>query len=342
MTTQAPPAQQIAAQATSSSTGTATFNFPMAPQGSVISGTVSIPTAPILTLTSATLSGLVIGQWRGNNPWGPVEANPTQILSLSSTGLAPNTMYTAVWMAQTVPVASAPGNTPAALLTTEVVAVQSFSEDLGTQTAPLGDEPLVFSGIPPFTESLLISADAASGTTTYTVMGNQTGTNYFASYGIPVTSAIVGYSVVVPIVGLIDNSVTITPTSNGPIAVTVYALSTTPDLPLPAPYAYGFGLNGAGLKNFGPLFVVALFWSFELSAYPEAGAANAGVTLQIIAGVATTDYVFALTSASGGTFNMDFAGAQFMQPALVSFNVNYDGAADYEQFGQIVMTVLGA
>ncbi len=342
MTTQAPPAQQIAAQATSSSTGTATFNFPMAPQGSVISGTVSIPTAPILTLTSATLSGLVIGQWRGNNPWGPVEANPTQILSLSSTGLAPNTMYTAVWMAQTVPVASAPGNTPAALLTTEVVAVQSFSQLLGSQTN--GGTAMDFGGIPDFTESLLISSDPAAGTVTYSVTGDQTGTEYYASYGTAVTSSIVGFSVVVPIVGLLDSSVTITPNLNPSVlavTVTVYALSTTPNLPLPAPQAYTLEVTGAGDSAFGPNYVAALLWSFELSAYSTAGAANAQVILFPVDGTGGAQRVFALTPAMANMINVDFAGEQLIQAALTPEQPAWRGAADWQQDGVLVMTILG-
>lgn len=333
-----PPTQQISAIATTDVNGAATFNFPMAPQGYVMTGTVSIPTAGILAQVSAVLSGTIIGQWSGSNPWGPIEANPTQTLQLTATSLSPKTAYTAVWMAGTYPVSQAPGNFPGALLTTEIVAVQSFSEDLGTQTSP---GPFVFSGIPPFTESILISADSASGTTTYTVVGNETGTNYFASYGIPVTSAVVGFSVVVPIVGLIDSSVTITNSSVGPITITVYALSTTPELPLPPPTSMRLTTSGAGTVFFGTAFIVALLWSWQLSAYSTAGAAVGAAGLNPIVGTGIAGSVFELTPAMATTFNVDYAEQQILQPSIAALQMEFTGVADYVFAGIMAMTLLG-
>ncbi len=340
-------AQQISAQATSDASGNATFNFPMAPQGYVITGTVSIPTAPILTQIAASLSGLVIGMWRGSNPWGPIEALSNQILSLSVTNLTPNTFYNAVWMAQCIANTDAPGNTPAALLTTEVVAVQSFSQLLGTETS--AGTPLVFGGIPDNTESLLLVADSASGTSSYSVVGDVTGATYLASYGIPVTSAEVGYSVIVPIVGLIDTSVTITPDTLTSVTLTVYALSTVPELPIPTPQAFVFNVSTSGLHFFGPSFIAALLWSFSMSVYSGSGAANAPGILQPVSGSATAEAIFALSpSATGagnagpcGPFKVDYAGQQVLQPAISALQPTYTSPADYQQYGILTMTVLG-
>ena len=334
-----PPTQQISAQATSDANGNATFTFPMAPQGFVVTGTVSIPGAPILTLVSAFLSGTMIGGWTGSNPWGPIEANPTQTLQLKATSLSPSTAYNAVWMAGTYPVSQAPGNFPGALLTSEIVAVQNFSEDLGTQTST-GGAALDFAGIPPFTEALLLSANAASLTVSYTVMGDQTGTNYFASYGIPITSVVLGFCTVVPIVGLVDNSVTITPSGN--VDLTVYALSQVPDLALPPPMLYNTATNNATPTAFGPDWAVALFWTWQVSVYPAAGAVNASVTL----GNIPTEVVYALSVVAGspgpgtGPFTLDFQGTQQLRSPLIKDKAQITGAANWEVVGNLVMTVL--
>lgn len=220
MTTQAPPAQQIAAQATSSSTGAATFTFPMAPQGYVVSGTVSIPMANILANIQAVKSGLIVGVWNGNNPWGPVEANPGETLQLNVTGLAASTQYTAVWLAQVVDVANAPGASPLALQQSELVAVQSFTTNMGVfSTASAAN--FTVDNIPTNTRTLL--AYCSGGSDTIYCQGNTSGTFYFGTYGVNVTTNNLGPAVI-PFFGAIDQTANFTDLF-GPNDWTIFALS---------------------------------------------------------------------------------------------------------------------
>lgn len=93
-----PATQSLTAVAIADTNGKATFTFPQAPTGSVVQGTVSVPTAPLTASISAQVNGLTWGTFNGYNPWGPIQLGKGQTLSLVATGLTANTSYNAIWI----------------------------------------------------------------------------------------------------------------------------------------------------------------------------------------------------------------------------------------------------
>ena len=99
----------LTVNATSDNTGAITFpKFDQAPLGTVLQGTVSIPTAPIAATFSAVVLGLTIGTFAGFNPWGPIQISQGGTLQVTGTGLTANTKYTAVWVVGQYPEGAAP------------------------------------------------------------------------------------------------------------------------------------------------------------------------------------------------------------------------------------------
>jgi hypothetical protein len=79
--------------------GDATFVFPDVPMGQLWCGTTTIPTAGQGAISLVQVGGLTIGVMYGPGSYGPWTADHSRKLSISSTGLAPSTQFTAVWHA---------------------------------------------------------------------------------------------------------------------------------------------------------------------------------------------------------------------------------------------------
>lgn len=95
--------------ATATNTGAITFPaFDQAPRGTVLQGTVSIPTAPISAQFSAVVQSLTIGTFAGFNPWGPIQVGQGRTLQITGTGLTANTLYVAVWIVGQYPEGTEP------------------------------------------------------------------------------------------------------------------------------------------------------------------------------------------------------------------------------------------
>jgi hypothetical protein len=87
------------ATATSNGAGNAVFTFPDVPQGQLWCGTTTIPGVPSTAVGMVRSSGELLGDIYGPGSYGPWIATETRRLTITMTGLAPNTQYQAVWHA---------------------------------------------------------------------------------------------------------------------------------------------------------------------------------------------------------------------------------------------------
>ena len=266
-----PSVQRLTASATSDASGNATFTFAAAPQGFVLSGTASIPGSPIIAVVNAYANGVLLGQWFGGNPWGPIEVLPGEVMSLQATGLTKSTNYTAVWIIQQQPLGLAPGASPAALLSSQLVAIQSFVEDLGTIVP--GDSI----NLPNFTEAIVVQVPK-NQILQFTGVGGTTGAQYVndvlhtgVACGGPNIGGYPGPFYPVPVSGQIEASVTIVPASgSSATSCTVYAYSFVPPTCLPPPTNFtGQSTSGAtvdivgsGVNPTGPYLLKEASWTF--------------------------------------------------------------------------------
>ena len=87
------------ATATADGSGNAIFTFPDVTLGETWTGTTQVVGAPSTHIGIVSGSGQTFGQMNGPGVYGPWTANHSQVLRISSTGLAAATQYQAVWHA---------------------------------------------------------------------------------------------------------------------------------------------------------------------------------------------------------------------------------------------------
>lgn len=88
---------QIVANTKSSGAGNAVFVFDAPPQGTWWTGTLVCNAAPVGADFVATIGATQWGNWAGDSIFGPVQAQPGGILTITATGLAANTDYLLSW-----------------------------------------------------------------------------------------------------------------------------------------------------------------------------------------------------------------------------------------------------
>lgn len=102
-------AQRLVQVATSDSAGNATFTFPAAGSGVVITGTLVVPTAPLTAhFVISNGGGTNLGSFDGYNPWGAVQVFPSERLVVTATSLTANTTYQCIWTCFQTDLAHAP------------------------------------------------------------------------------------------------------------------------------------------------------------------------------------------------------------------------------------------
>lgn len=84
----------LSVAATSDSKGAATFTLQTTEQGYVYEGSVQIPNSPSGALFVAKVLGTFWGQWAGPTNFGPVQTWGGEFLTVTATGLTPNTSFT--------------------------------------------------------------------------------------------------------------------------------------------------------------------------------------------------------------------------------------------------------
>lgn len=80
-------------EATAAADGTATFTFPPVPEGMIWTGTLQVPTAPIVANFSATVATTPWGAWSGGLPFGPVQIDGRLALIVRASGLNAGVKY---------------------------------------------------------------------------------------------------------------------------------------------------------------------------------------------------------------------------------------------------------
>lgn len=79
--------------ATSDAEGNISFVYPQVPVSQDFTGTLSVPGAPDFAVFSATTGASSIGQWSGANSYGPIRVAAGYQLTITGSGLIPNTSY---------------------------------------------------------------------------------------------------------------------------------------------------------------------------------------------------------------------------------------------------------
>lgn len=131
-------------QATSDANGKATFRFEPPPQGWVLTGSLSIPTAPSGATFQATAADVFWGAWSGPAQHSPVQINEAVPLIVQAAGLLPNTVYVAMLTGTQQPAGTEPAVWPSTTLTTPFVAqtLQDANVTIGaSQTQQFGPFP---------------------------------------------------------------------------------------------------------------------------------------------------------------------------------------------------------
>jgi len=82
--------------ATSDSMGNISFTFLTVPVNQAWTGSFAIPTAPASAAFVLNLETGEHGGWGGPTPWGPLRLSPSEVATITGSGLQPNTGYTAV------------------------------------------------------------------------------------------------------------------------------------------------------------------------------------------------------------------------------------------------------
>lgn len=101
--------QRLVEVASSDSSGNATFTFPAAGSGVVVTGTLVVPAAPLSAhFVIDNGGGTQLGSFDGYNPWGAVQVMPSERLTVTATGLAKSTVYQCVWTCYQTDLAHAP------------------------------------------------------------------------------------------------------------------------------------------------------------------------------------------------------------------------------------------
>lgn len=134
------------ASETADGSGDAVFMFPDVPQGQLWIGTVTIPTAPASAVGTVNVGGSPVGPLFGPGIYGPYIADYSRRLSLTITGLMPDTQYQAVWHAddEGEKYSTWPGTVTTTVEGTVVIPVPV--EIQGTVTALQGDPPWAVDG----------------------------------------------------------------------------------------------------------------------------------------------------------------------------------------------------
>lgn len=324
-----PTTQRLTDAAMADSSGHASFSFPAAPQGYVLTGTLAVPGAPGLASFNLEINGAAVNTWRGPNPFGPIETNPPEILGVVATGLTAGVTYTAVWQAQVNPLADAPGASPAATLATSVVAVSSFGTNLGTFTVPGGGMGLDFTGIDPTTAAIIAQVQTPiAGPVQFFITGGQTGIEYAPDDGWNIWSSQCGYVGIVPFLGTIDSSFSfgadVQNNGGNPVTVTFYSSSLYQPLPRPAPQTFSVSVDnrtGGSQVNqpiipatglFGPFILEGFSWS---SLFPN--------------------------TSNGDELELFYAGSFGNQLWVAAVDAMSPGVAGWHDFGGVAVPFVG-
>ena len=135
--------------AISDANGNATFTFQQTPLSQTATFTLNIPNAPDTTITTALINGNPVSSWQGSNTYGPLQLGNGQQLSLSCTGLSPNSNYQATAIGHVFTVEQPPITWPASY---------ADSVTIGSQQILLENGSFDFLGGAPTTISLTIPA----------------------------------------------------------------------------------------------------------------------------------------------------------------------------------------
>jgi hypothetical protein len=228
-------------------TGTVTLSFPPCRTGRIWLGAITIPSALPTDTWNLTIGGQLAAVVVGSGPFGPVQVQSGQVLSLAGTvGLT--TPYQAVLSGIDDPSSDPTSYTgPIALPGAGTV---TFPQTLiGTFTAAAGTVKL-----PANTETLWIFTSAAAGEVLKSVVGTTTGEHYPPAAMPLLPGAGVNPIYVVPVSPAADPSVTITwGAVNGPWHVVADAATRQYiDQVLQAIYATGgLASPGVGLEMLG-------------------------------------------------------------------------------------------
>ena len=112
----------LPADGTSNSAGAITITFPPVAVNSIASGTVSVPGAPQGAVWNVLVNGQSQGQMVGSTPFGTLQIENSDTLSLTATGVLPSTQYQAVFIG-----AIDYGTVPSAIPTPQATAILTSS-----------------------------------------------------------------------------------------------------------------------------------------------------------------------------------------------------------------------
>ncbi len=180
------PLRQVVS-AVADSSGAATWTLGPVSPGYVWSGTLSLhapgaAATPGAARSSATVGGVVWMSWYGSGPAGPVQAQGSETISVTTSGLTAGTLYTLSLIGEISTQSAATAVSPAAVTTSTsvtgstvdisggtIVVEQSSASNLqvGTNVVQIasiaaGNEPVTITGVPPWAKYLTAVTNASA------------------------------------------------------------------------------------------------------------------------------------------------------------------------------------
>lgn len=205
------------AQGIVNANGTITFTFNPPPQGTVQTGTISIPTSPPATKWSVNINGTTVTSILGANPAGGIQVFPNEVLTVVGTNLIPGNVYNAVYSGVAGDIDEVSAIAPAAA-TQNLISGGSANLLYSGVYIPGTSFPLELN-LQTTTRSLLIAAATSSAVGILpVVVGNNSGINWASLMAPAAGSVIAGGGLLsyplpaalnMPCYGIIDTSVSI-------------------------------------------------------------------------------------------------------------------------------------
>ena len=269
---------QITANGTSDASGNVTIKFPSTAVGAEFTGVVSVPQAPLTSEWSVIINDTPVATSGGSSQYGPLQLNSSDVLKLVGSGLTASVQYQAVLIGALVQGTSGsviPIPTVSAVTAASIPAVPQplFMGAITTNTGIAGK---LISNIPPTTRTLVLTTGVIGGLGVITkvqVIGQQSGVAYYNGVPYLVQVGSQSYLVVVPMLGVIDNSVLVNVVNTSP-TVSLNAFADTAEYDESVFYNGAIQtafLNSNGLLVSGPIRL--------LTAQMSAGAAGSQIEI---------------------------------------------------------------
>ena len=333
--------------------GNATFTFQVIPVSQTWTFTITVPGAEDTAVHSAVSGGTTYAQFKGSNAWGPIQLGVSDQLVITSTGLVPGNLYTALMdgVAHTVtepPIVWPQPYADSVTTSTQQIVLKSAQYPSGTAPSPL----TYTIPVPPSYRSLYVAvANTVVGGgagPSITVTGVQSGVTYQA-FSPPYLNSLVNTSTGAnwnifqryAVVQGLDTSVTVTITNAAAVATSTTSIAIGADLATVDTLVYGPGSLPADYSQ-SPTGTVAVGQLYTSNNTAAAIPTGYGVVpnFDVVFGGSATAFV-QLTSTAATAILPSLAGSVGKYYRLHAVTITGGAATQFVQFSDAGFNVIG-